>query len=59
MLDHRDDEKRKILDESVISYLCKDDHQDIEPIKENKNSRAFSRGIIAKSKGKIGRPRSA
>ena len=58
MLNHNDKEKRKIVDEHVISYLCKDDKdQDIEPIKTNKTSRAFTRGIIPKSKGNMGRPR--
>ncbi|MCX6075652.1 MAG: inovirus-type Gp2 protein [Campylobacterales bacterium] len=56
MLDHRDSDKRKILDEDVISYLCKDE-QDIEPIKENEKVRAFTRGTVPKSKGNIGRPR--
>jgi len=56
MLDHRDSDKRKILDEDVISYLCKDE-QDIEPIQENKKSRAFTRGTTPKNKGKLGRPR--
>ncbi len=49
MLDHSDSDKQKILDKDVISYLCKDDHQDIEPIKENKKARAFTRGSIPKS----------
>lgn len=57
MLDHRDNDKRKILDDIVISYLCKDE-QDIEPVKENKKDRAFTRGTIPKSKGNKGRPRS-
>ena len=56
MLDHRDSDKRKILDEDVISYLCKDE-QDIEPIKGNKKARAFTRGTLPKNKGKLGRPR--
>ena len=56
MLDYRDSEKRKILDENVVSYLCKDE-QDIKQIKENKKDRAFTRGTIPKSKGNIGRPR--
>jgi len=56
MLDHRDGEKRKILDEDVITYLCKDE-QEIEPIKNNKKSRAFTRGTLPKSKGNLGRPR--
>ena len=57
MLDHRDSTKRKILDEDVISYLCKDE-QDIAPITDNKKARSFTRGTIPKSKGKLGRPRS-
>ena len=57
MLDHKDSEKRKVLDEKVISYLCKDE-QNIELVKENKKDRAFTRGIIPKkSNGNIGRPR--
>lgn len=56
LLDHKDTKKRKILDETVISYLCKDD-QGIEVIKGNKKNRAFTRGIITKSKEKLGRPR--
>jgi hypothetical protein len=56
MLDHRDTEKRKILDEKVISYLCKDE-QDIGMLKENKKDRAFTRGTLPKKKGNIGRPR--
>lgn len=56
MLDHRDSDKRKILDEHVIPYLCKDD-QDIDPIKESKKDRAFTRGTITKSKENLGRPR--
>lgn len=57
MLDHRDSDKRKILDENVISYLCKDE-QDIKPVKENNNTRSFTRGTVSKFKGNIGRPRS-
>ncbi len=56
MLDHRDSDKRKILDDKVILYLCKDE-QDIESIKENKKDRSFSRGVIPKKKGNMGRPR--
>jgi hypothetical protein len=56
MLDHRDSDKRKILDEKVIDYLCKDD-QDIDPIKGSKKDRAFTRGTITKNKEKLGRPR--
>jgi len=56
MLDHKDSEKRKILDEKVITYLCKDE-QDIALVKENENNRAFSRGIVTKKRGNVGRPR--
>lgn len=56
MLDYKDSDKRKILDEKVISYLCKDE-QDIGALKENKKDRAFTRGTLPKSKGNIGRPR--
>ncbi len=56
MLDHRDSDKRKILDEDVIPYLCKD-VQNIAPVKESKRDRAFTRGTVSKSKGNIGRPR--
>lgn len=56
IIDHKDSDKRKILDEQVIAYLCKDD-QDISPVKESKKDRAFTRGIITKRKEKLGRPR--
>ena len=56
MLDHKDSDKRKILDDKVVSYLCKDE-QGIKPISSNKNTRAFTRGIVSKSKTKAGRPR--
>jgi hypothetical protein len=57
IIEHRDSEKRKILDKDVISYLCKDDEkQAIKPIKKKKD-REFTRGIIPKSKGNSGRPR--
>jgi len=56
ILDHRDHEKRKVLDEDVISYLCKDE-QDIAPVKERAKDRAFTRGTVPKRKEKVGRPR--
>jgi len=56
MLEHRDTVKRENLD-SAVSYLCKDDHQDIAPVKNNQKDRAFVRGTIPKIKGNIGRPR--
>ena len=56
MIDYRDSKKRKNLD-IAVSYLCKDDHQDIAPVKSNKQDRALVRGTIPKSKGNIGRPR--
>jgi hypothetical protein len=55
MINHTDSDKRENLD-TAISYLCKT-AQDIAPIKENKNDRAFTRGVMPKSKGKMGRPR--
>lgn len=58
MLHHNDSEKREILDKHVTSYLCKDDdEQDLSSVKSNKNDRAFTRGIMPKSKSKAGRPR--
>ena len=56
MLEHRDIKKRENLD-IAVSYLCKDDHQDIAPVKSNTKDRAFVRGTMPKSKGNIGRPR--
>lgn len=56
MLDHSDSAKRKILDEHVISYLCKD-KQEIDLVKGSKKDRAFTRGTITKSKENLGRPR--
>ncbi len=56
ILNHSDKDRREKLDEA-ISYLCKDDHQDLSPVKSNKKDRAFVRGTIPKSKDKVGRPR--
>ena len=56
IIDHKDSDKRKILDEQVIAYLCKDE-QNIDSVKESKKDRAFTRGIITKNKEKLGRPR--
>ena len=56
MLDYKDTDKRKILDEDVLPYLCKDE-QTIETIKTNKKARAFTRGIAPKQKETRGRPR--
>jgi intein-encoded DNA endonuclease-like protein len=61
MLDHKDKDKREILDKNVIPYLCKDDNnQSIAPISNsnNKRDREFVRGTIPKSKSNVGRPRS-
>lgn len=55
MLDYKDTEKRKILDEHVIPYLCKEEQEQILS-NENKKDRAFIRGV-AKNKDNIGRPR--
>lgn len=58
MLNHKDTEKREILDTKVVSYLCKDDErQDIAPVKSNKKDRAFVRGTIKKKISSVGRPR--
>lgn len=60
IIDHTDEEKREILDENVLSYLCKDDEdQDIEKTKEDKDTktRAFTRGTLPKDKSTKGRPR--
>ncbi len=58
MLHHSDTETRELLDEYVTSYLCKDDEkQDIAPLKSSKKDRAFTRGLMPKSKVKSGRPR--
>ena len=58
ILKHQDDEKRKIVDEDVISYLCKDDeNQSVEAVAEGKKVKAFTRGLIPKAKEKMGRPR--
>lgn len=56
MIDHRDTEKRKVLDEIVIKYLCKDE-QCIDSLTSSKKDRAFTRGIVSKEKKKTGRPR--
>ena len=56
MLEHNDSIKRANLDKAV-SYLCKDDHQDIQPVKSNERDRAFTRGTLPKSKSNAGRPR--
>jgi len=55
MLEHNDTDKRKKLDKA-ISYLYKNE-QSINPIKTNKKSRAFCRGILPKKKKSTGRPR--
>jgi hypothetical protein len=57
MLEYKDMDKRKVLDECVISYLCKDE-QSIESVKERKKTKSFTRGALPKSKGSMGRPRS-
>ncbi len=56
LLEHSDSDKRKILDEDVISYLCKED-QSIDDLEGNKKNRAFTRGTIKKNQKKKGRPR--
>lgn len=56
MLDYKDNKKRKILDEDVVNYLCKDG-QDVTPLKNSKKQRAFTRGTIPRGNTNIGRPR--
>jgi len=56
ILDHKDSAKRKILDENVLSYLCKDE-QNIDSIKKSPRDRAFTRGTLPKDQKKKGRPR--
>lgn len=57
IIDYKDEEKRKIFDEKVLTYLCKDE-QSIDPLKTNIKDRAFTRGIAKKTKSNAGRPRS-
>ncbi len=56
MLEHSNNDKRKILDEKVIPYLCKED-QSITAIAEGKKVKALIRGTMPKKKGNRGRPR--
>ena len=57
IIEHNDENKRKILDEKVLTYLCKDE-QSIDSLKTNNKDRAFTRGIAPKNKSNAGRPRS-
>ncbi|MDK2047091.1 YagK/YfjJ domain-containing protein [Aliarcobacter butzleri] len=57
IIDYKDEEKRKIFDEKVLTYLCKNE-QSIDPLKTNIKDRAFTRGIAPKKKSNAGRPRS-
>ena len=57
VIDYKDEEKRKIFDEKVLTYLCKDE-QSIDSLKTNIKDRAFTRGIAKKIKSNAGRPRS-
>lgn len=57
IIEHNDENKRKILDEKVLTYLCKDE-QSIDSLKINNKDRAFTRGIAPKNKNNVGRPRS-
>lgn len=56
ILEHGDSDKRKILYDNVIPYICKDE-QNIEAIKSNPKDRAFTRGTLHKKEEKKGRPR--
>jgi len=58
MIHHQDTQKRKILDEYVTFYLCKDDkQQDLATVKNNSKDRTFTRSTLPRSKGNKGRPR--
>ncbi|MEN5407680.1 YagK/YfjJ domain-containing protein [Aliarcobacter butzleri] len=57
VIDYKDKEKRRIFDEKVLTYLCKDE-QSIDSLKTNIKDRAFTRGIAPKKKSNAGRPRS-
>ena len=56
ILEHNDTDKRKILYDNVIPYLCKEE-QTIEPLKNSSKDRAFTRGTLPKKEEKKGRPR--
>lgn len=56
MIEHNDENKRKLLDEKVLTYFCKDE-QSVDELKLNIKDRAFTRGIAPKIKSKAGRPR--
>ncbi|MCG3671869.1 inovirus-type Gp2 protein [Aliarcobacter butzleri] len=56
IIDYKDEEKRKIFDEKVLTYLCKDE-QSIDSLKTNIKDRVFTRGIAPKKKSNTGRPR--
>ncbi|MBP6714199.1 MAG: hypothetical protein KA157_09705, partial [Aliarcobacter sp.] len=51
-----DENKRKILNEKVLTYLCKD-LQSVDSLKTNTKDRTFTRGIAPKHKSNAGRPR--
>ena len=53
VIDYKDKEKRKIFDEKVLTYLCKDE-QSIDSLKTNIKDRAFTRGIAPKKKSNAG-----
>ncbi len=56
MIEHNDENKRKLLDEKVLTYFCKDE-QSVDELKLNIKDRAFTRGIAPKPKSNAGRPR--
>ena len=56
IIEHNDKNKRKILDEKVLTYLCKD-LQSVDSLKTNTKDRTFTRGIAPKHKSNAGRPR--
>ena len=56
MMKKKDENKRKILNEKVLTYLCKD-LQSVDSLKTNTKNRTFTRGIAPKHKSNAGRPR--
>lgn len=57
MIDYKDKDKRKSLDENVIPYLCKD-KQNIVKDETSSKDKSFIRGTVKKKKKTSGRPRS-
>ena len=56
MIDHVDEDKRTVLKEKAIAYLCKEE-QSVGTIKQSGNERSFTRGIATRKKSNDGRGR--